>query len=45
MYRDGDLVEADQQLAQLWFKKAADQGDLKAARASKRLNKKIAGNK
>ncbi len=44
MYRDGDLVEADQQLAQLWFKKAADQGDLKAARASKRLNKKI-GNK
>jgi TPR repeat protein len=43
MYRDGDLVEVDQQLAQLWFKKAADQGDLKAARASKRLNKKIAG--
>lgn len=43
MYRDGELVEADQQLAQIWFKKAADQGDLKAARASKRLNKKIAG--
>jgi TPR repeat protein len=43
MYRDGDLVEADQQLAQMWFTKAADQGDLKAARASKRLNKKIAG--
>ncbi len=41
MYRDGDLVEADQQLAQLWFKKAADQGDLKAARASKRLTKKL----
>jgi TPR repeat protein len=41
MYRDGDLVQADQKLAQLWFKKAADQGDLKAARASKRLTKKI----
>lgn len=45
MYRDGDMVGVDQDRARQWFKRAADKGDLKAARASRQLALKLEGAK